>query len=72
LDTGCCGMAGGFGMLRSKYELSLQVAAPLIAQVRNQPFGTTIVAGGASCRQQIAHLAPIRPKHLAEVLAEAL
>ena len=72
LDTGCCGMAGGFGMLRSKYELSLKVADPLITRVHNQPFGTIVVAAGASCRQQIAHLAPVHPKHLAEVLADAL
>jgi len=72
LDTGCCGMAGAFGMLQSKYELSLKVAEPLMALVRNQPFGTVVVASGASCRQQIAHLAPVRPKHIAELLAEAL
>jgi len=26
LETGCCGMAGGFGMQESKYELSMKVA----------------------------------------------
>jgi FAD/FMN-containing dehydrogenase/Fe-S oxidoreductase len=72
LDTGCCGMAGAFGMLESKYELSLKVAEPLIHAVRNQPFGTTVVASGASCRQQIQHLAPVRLRHMVEVLAEAL
>jgi len=72
LDTGCCGMAGAFGMMDSKYELSVKVAEPLIRAVRNQPFGTTVVAQGASCRQQIQHLAPVRLRHLAEVLAEAL
>src|SRR4029077_15724896 len=29
LDTGCCGMAGAFGMMEAKRELSLQVAAPM-------------------------------------------
>ena len=72
LDTGCCGMAGAFGMMESKYELSVKVAEPLIAAVRNQPFGTTVVASGASCRQQIQHLAPVRLKHMVEVLAEAV
>jgi FAD/FMN-containing dehydrogenase/Fe-S oxidoreductase len=72
LDTGCCGMAGAFGMLESKYELSLKVAEPLIQKVRNQPFGTTVVASGASCRQQIQHLATVRLRHMAEVLAESL
>jgi FAD/FMN-containing dehydrogenase/Fe-S oxidoreductase len=72
LDSGCCGMAGAFGALESKYSLSLKVAEPLLLKLRNQPFGTTVVASGASCRQQIAHLAPIRPRHLAELLAEAI
>jgi FAD/FMN-containing dehydrogenase/Fe-S oxidoreductase len=72
LDTGCCGMAGAFGALASKYELSLQVAEPLAQKVRNQPFGTVIVASGTSCRHQIEHLATPRPRHMAEVLADAL
>jgi Fe-S oxidoreductase len=72
LDTGCCGMAGAFGMLDSKYELSLKVAEPLAQKVRGQPFGTTVVASGTSCRHQIEHLAPVRARHMAEVLADAL
>ncbi len=72
LDSGCCGMAGAFGVLEEKYELSLKVAEPLVQQVRSQPFGTVVVASGTSCRHQIQHLAPLRAHHLAEVLAEAL
>lgn len=72
LDSGCCGMAGAFGALASKYELSLKVAEPLMQQVRSQPYGTQVVASGASCRHQIEHLAPLRPRHMAEVLADAL
>ena len=72
LNTGCCGMAGAFGMLDSKYELSVKVAAPLIQQVKNQPYGTTVVASGTSCRQQIQHLSKVKLRHMAEALAEAL
>ncbi len=72
LDTGCCGMAGAFGSLASKYELSLKVAEPLARQIRAQPFGTVVVASGTSCRHQIDHLAPVRARHMAEVLADAL
>jgi Fe-S oxidoreductase len=72
LDTGCCGMAGAFGMLAEKYELSLKVAQPLLQQVQAQPYNTAVIASGTSCRHQIAHLAPVRPKHMAELLAEAL
>jgi FAD/FMN-containing dehydrogenase/Fe-S oxidoreductase len=72
LDTGCCGMAGAFGALESKYDLSLRVAAPLMEKLHSQRDGTIVVASGTSCRHQIEHLAPIRPKHMAELLAEAL
>jgi FAD/FMN-containing dehydrogenase/Fe-S oxidoreductase len=72
LDTGCCGMAGAFGAQSEKYELSLKVAEPLIQHVRSQPFRTVVIASGTSCRHQIEHLAPVRARHMAEVLAAAL
>jgi FAD/FMN-containing dehydrogenase/Fe-S oxidoreductase len=72
LDTGCCGMAGAFGALERKYDLSVQVAAPLVQQVNAQPPGTVIVASGTSCRHQLEHLTPVHPKHMAELLADAL
>ena len=71
LDTGCCGMAGAFGMFAEKYELSVQVAADLLRKIDNQPSGT-VVASGTSCRHQIGDLSAAHPKHMAEVLAEAL
>jgi len=72
LDTGCCGMAGAFGMMSSKYDLSVATAKPLIDQVESQPYGTTVVATGTSCRQQIRHLSNTRLRHIAELLAESL
>jgi FAD/FMN-containing dehydrogenase/Fe-S oxidoreductase len=72
LDTGCCGMAGAFGALEQKYDLSLKVAAPLVQQVSAQPIGTVIVASGTSCRHQLEHLTPVHPKHMAELLADAI
>ena len=72
LDTGCCGMAGAFGMLESKYELSLKIAGPLVQQIKQQPYGTVVAASGTSCRHQIRHLVPVRTRHMAEILADAL
>jgi Fe-S oxidoreductase len=72
LDTGCCGMAGAFGMLTEKYDLSLQVAADLLNKIDNQPSGATVIASGTSCRHQISDLSAKRPKHMAELIAEAL
>jgi Fe-S oxidoreductase len=72
LDTACCGMAGAFGALAEKYDLSVQVAQDLIDKLENHGRETQIIASGTSCRHQINHLKNIRPKHMAEVLAEAL
>jgi FAD/FMN-containing dehydrogenase/Fe-S oxidoreductase len=72
MDTGCCGMAGAFGMLQSKYELSVKVAEPLVEKIKGLPFGTIVVASGTSCRHQIQHLIPVKLRHMAEVLAESL
>ncbi|HEX8281352.1 MAG TPA: heterodisulfide reductase-related iron-sulfur binding cluster, partial [Chthoniobacterales bacterium] len=72
LETGCCGMAGAFGALESKYELSVQVAQHLVRQVDAQPADAAIVASGTSCRHQLEHLTPRKPKHMAELLADAL
>jgi hypothetical protein len=72
LDTGCCGMAGAFGALAEKYELSVQVAADLLDKIDKQPVGTEIIASGTSCRHQISDLTNVRPKHMAELIAEAL
>jgi Fe-S oxidoreductase len=72
LDSACCGMAGAFGAFSEKYELSLKVAEPLLQTIHNVPSGTALVASGTSCRHQIAHLAPVRPRHMAEVLSAAL
>ena len=72
LDTACCGMAGAFGALADKYDLSLQVAQRLLDQIDDQPQGTEVIASGTSCRHQITDLTNARPKHMAELLAEAL
>jgi Fe-S oxidoreductase len=72
LDMACCGMAGAFGALAEKYDLSVQVAQRLLDNIDNQPPGTEIVASGTSCRHQIVDLTNTRPKHMAELLAEAI
>ncbi len=71
LDTGCCGMAGSFGALAEKYELSRQVAADLLRKIDNQQ-ADVVIASGTSCRHQIVDLSSVWPKHMAELLADAL
>jgi Fe-S oxidoreductase len=72
LDTACCGMAGAFGALAEKYDLSVQVGQRLLDQIHNEPPGTEVIASGTSCRHQISDLTNLRPKHMAELLAEAI
>jgi FAD/FMN-containing dehydrogenase/Fe-S oxidoreductase len=72
LDTGCCGMAGAFGAMADKYELSTQVAQELVEQIDALPPDTQIIASGTSCRHQITHLTPHNPLHMAQLLDQAL
>ena len=72
LDSGCCGMAGAFGMLGEHRELSHRVAGPLVQMIEGLPLRTAVVASGTSCRHQIADLTDVRPLHLAEFLARYL
>jgi Fe-S oxidoreductase len=65
-------MAGAFGAMESKYDLSVQVAQDLLDKVKALPAGTRLVASGTSCRHQLEHLGAIRPWHMAELLAESL
>jgi Fe-S oxidoreductase len=78
LDSACCGMAGAFGALAEKYDLSVQVAQRLLdaidkqAQTLGSPADTEVIASGTSCRHQITDLTNLRPKHMAELLADAI
>jgi Fe-S oxidoreductase len=72
LDTACCGMAGAFGALAEKYDLSVQVAQRLLDNIDSQPPATEIIASGTSCRHQLADLSNTPAKHMAELLAEAI
>lgn len=72
LNTGCCGMAGAFGAMESKYDLSLEVGEPLAKQILDRPESAGVVASGTSCRHQIKHLTSVDALHVAEVLAQVL
>jgi Fe-S oxidoreductase len=69
LNTGCCGMAGAFGMMREHRRLSHQVAEPLLEAISTLPRTTRLVASGTSCRHQIEDLTDHQPLHFAELLA---
>jgi FAD/FMN-containing dehydrogenase/Fe-S oxidoreductase len=69
-DSGCCGMAGGFGYRADRYDLSVAMGERVLAPVvRSQDDATEIVATGTSCRHQIADLTGRRAMHPVELLA---
>jgi FAD/FMN-containing dehydrogenase/Fe-S oxidoreductase len=72
LETGCCGMAGAFGMLEETEELSRRVAEPLVEMVAGLSAGTRVVASGVSCRHQLRDLSEVEPLHIAELLAQLI
>jgi len=72
LETGCCGMAGAFGMLESNRELSRAVARPLINVIEELPTDTEVAAAGTSCRHQILALTGVEAIHPIEAIAAAL
>jgi len=73
LDSGCCGMAGGFGFEKEHYEISLAIGERvLLPAVRGAAADTLILADGFSCREQIQQATGRRTLHLAEVLQRAL
>lgn len=73
LDSGCCGMAGGFGFEKQHYDLSVKVGErALLPAVRQADAETLIIADGFSCREQISQATGRRALHLAEVIQMAL
>ena len=67
--SGCCGLAGNFGMERGHYEVSVAVAEhALLPALREAPPGTVLLADGFSCRTQADQLAGVRGVHLAQLL----
>ncbi len=74
LDSGCCGLAGDFGMTPEHRDVSLACAERvLLPRVRARDEGTLVLADGFSCRTQLADQEPAaRPVHLAELVARAV
>ena len=72
IETGCCGMAGTFGLEAEHVALSKDMAEQgLLPTLRENP-AATVVANGFSCRQQIRNHASHQPQHLAQLLDSLL
>ena len=71
--SGCCGLAGNFGVEKGHYDVSVAVAEQqLLPAVRQADPTTTILADGYSCRTQLDDLSERRGTHLAQLLADRL
>ena len=70
-DTGCCGMAGSFGFEAEHFDISRAVGERVLLPAARTATGSTIVADGFSCREQVIQLAGRHPQHIAEVLRDA-
>ena len=73
IASSCCGMAGAFGYETANYETSMAMGElNLLPVVRAADPDALIVAGGTSCRHQIADGAGRDAWHIARVLEQAL
>ena len=73
IRSGCCGMAGSFGLESEHYDISMKIGEQsLFPSIRKQEGEFTVVTEGASCRHQIEDGAGVKAKHLVEVLAESI
>ncbi len=70
LDAGCCGMAGSFGYAREHFEVSRAIGERrLLPAARSLGEGAVLVAGGTSCRHQVADFTGVRALHPAELIS---
>jgi FAD/FMN-containing dehydrogenase/Fe-S oxidoreductase len=68
--TGCCGLAGNFGVEQGHYEVSLAVAnTHLLPAIEAAGPDAVILADGFSCRYQVADLLGRPSLTLAQLLA---
>lgn len=73
LANGCCGMAGPFGYVTHKYDVSKKIYGHELAPfVRDAGTETLIISDGFSCREQVEQLDGRKTISLPEVLAEAV
>jgi len=74
IESTCCGMAGAFGYQAETAEVSLSIGELDLFPALRRPerAGALVVAGGTSCRHQIADALGRPAEHAAAVLARAV
>ncbi len=73
IPSGCCGMAGSFGYMKDKYEVSQKIGElVLFPTLRKTTEKDHIIASGTSCRHQIKDGTGKHAIHPAELLYQQL
>ena len=67
--TGCCGLAGNFGVERGHYDMSVAVARTHLLPALEAHPRAIVVADGFSCRKQVSDLTGRQAMTVAELLA---
>lgn len=66
--SGCCGLAGNFGVERGHYEVSVAVAEQQLLPALDADPDALVLADGFSCRTQVADLRHRPSTNLAQLL----
>ncbi len=76
LDTGCCGMAGSFGLNAGHHALSEKIGEdelfPAVRQATAANAETIVLTNGFSCREQIEQGTGRQAMHIAQLAQRAL
>jgi glycerol-3-phosphate dehydrogenase subunit C len=73
IESGCCGMAGGFGFEAEHFDVSMRMGElALLPAVRALDPRTLVIANGTSCRHQIRDGAARESLHLSRLLRLAV
>jgi glycerol-3-phosphate dehydrogenase subunit C len=70
-DAACCGIAGTYGYKTEKYQIAMDVGAPLFAQIAEQGAERPVLCDSETCRWQISHATGAPSLHPVQVLAAA-
>jgi Fe-S oxidoreductase len=65
-------MAGSFGQEAEHYEVAKAIGEQRLFPAIRSAEWAQIAISGFSCRQQIEHHTPAAPRHVVELLADAL
>lgn len=72
IESGCCGMAGTFGLESEHADLAAAMAQQDLMPALGARPAAQVVANGFSCRAQMRALGDFRARHLALLLRDAL